>query len=256
MPPHRPLHAAPPASHIRANGASGRGLTTCSRSLRSLYYLLDLATGGDLYALLDIHPIFPEEWALFYTGSLALALRHMHKHCYVYRCAAPETCMQWQGVWSGMQTRRLSARRAFHRDMKPENVLLDSGGYVCLADMGFAKKVEDRTFTACGTDECAAPRTPHISVFQRLSSSVLSCANRLARPHSRPPATSSARGRVLTHAHAQRTYTRTHTRATERRRQVSRRCPSSPGTCPPSCSRARDAPRLQIGGGSGFCCMR
>lgn len=93
----------------------------------SLYYLLDLATGGDLYALLDIHPVFPEAWALFYTASLALALRHMHKHCYVYR------------------------------DMKPENVLLDSGGYVCLADMGFAKKVEDRTFTACGTDEYVPP---------------------------------------------------------------------------------------------------
>lgn len=39
--------------------------------------------------------------------------------------------------------------------MKPENVLLDSNGYVCLADLGFAKKIEDRTFTACGTDEYA-----------------------------------------------------------------------------------------------------
>jgi len=93
----------------------------------SLYYLLEMASGGDMYSLLDLHPVFPEEWALFYTASLALALRHMHKNCYVYR------------------------------DMKPENVLLDRGGYICLADMGFAKKVEDRTFTACGTDEYVPP---------------------------------------------------------------------------------------------------
>ena len=51
----------------------------------SLYYLLDLAAGGDLYSLLDLHPIFPEKWALFYTASLALALRHMHKNSFVYR---------------------------------------------------------------------------------------------------------------------------------------------------------------------------
>ena len=36
-------------------------------------------------------------------------------------------------------------------------MLLDAGGYVCLADMGFAKKVHDRTFTACGTDEYVPP---------------------------------------------------------------------------------------------------
>lgn len=51
----------------------------------SLYYLLDLAMGGDLYSLLDIHPIIPEDWARFYAASLSLALRHMHKNCYVYR---------------------------------------------------------------------------------------------------------------------------------------------------------------------------
>jgi serine/threonine protein kinase len=93
----------------------------------TLYFLLDLAPGGDLCTLLEHQPVFPEEWALFYTASLALALRHMHKHSFVYR------------------------------DMKPENVLLDQEGFICLADMGFAKKVADRTFTACGTDEYVPP---------------------------------------------------------------------------------------------------
>lgn len=41
--------------------------------------------------------------------------------------------------------------------MKPENVLLDSKGHVRICDFGFAKKVEDRTFTLCGTPEYLAP---------------------------------------------------------------------------------------------------
>ena len=54
----------------------------------------------------------------------------------------------------------LHARGIVYRDLKPENVLVDAGGYARLGDFGFAKALDPatgRTYTFCGTPGYVAP---------------------------------------------------------------------------------------------------
>ncbi|KAJ7756860.1 kinase-like domain-containing protein [Mycena maculata] len=70
---------------------------------------------------------FTPDVTRFYLATIVLALKYLHSFNIIYR------------------------------ELKPENLLLDSRGYLRLTDFGFAKIVDDRTWTLCGTPEYLAP---------------------------------------------------------------------------------------------------
>jgi len=99
------------------------------KSSLSLYMLLELSLGGELFNYLkscEKHRM-PEDHARFYCGGVVLAIEYLHSHNIVYR------------------------------DLKPENVVLSSNGYIKMIDFGFAKKIAYHTYTLCGTPEYLAP---------------------------------------------------------------------------------------------------
>ena len=51
----------------------------------------------------------------------------------------------------------MHSRSIIYRDLKPENLLICDDGYLKLTDFGFAKYLNERTYTLCGTPEYLAP---------------------------------------------------------------------------------------------------
>ena len=76
---------------------------------RSLYYVLDLCTGGELLGVLKRMTTFDVECTRFYGAQILDTIDFMH------------------------------ARGVIHRDLKPENVLLDDQMHVKITDFGTAK---------------------------------------------------------------------------------------------------------------------
>jgi len=92
-----------------------------------VYFLLDVCLGGELFTILRKRRYFDEPASKFYAACVVEAFAYMHGQSIVYR------------------------------DLKPENLVLDERGYLKVTDFGFAKVVEDRTFTLCGTPDYLAP---------------------------------------------------------------------------------------------------
>ena len=94
-----------------------------------LYMLLKMYQGGELQTVIhtDTRDGIPEWAAKFYAANMLEGLSYMHH------------------------------RHIIYRDLKPENVLLDSDGYTVIIDLGFAKIIKDKTYTFCGTPLYLAP---------------------------------------------------------------------------------------------------
>uniref|UniRef100_A0A914V1Z2 Uncharacterized protein n=1 Tax=Plectus sambesii TaxID=2011161 RepID=A0A914V1Z2_9BILA len=94
---------------------------------KCLYLLFDFVPGGELFSYLRASGRFGNRMSRFYAAEIVSALDYMH------------------------------SRNVVYRDLKPENLMLDSEGHLKITDFGFAKELLDRTWTLCGTPEYLAP---------------------------------------------------------------------------------------------------
>eukprot|EP00063_Salmo_salar_P056460 XP_014031295.1 PREDICTED: serine/threonine-protein kinase N2-like isoform X4 [Salmo salar] len=104
-------------------------LFACFQTPEHVCFVMEYTAGGDL--MMHIHAdVFTEPRAVFYSACVVLGLQFLHDHKIVYR------------------------------DLKLDNLLLDTDGYVKIADFGLCKEgmgYGDRTSTFCGTPEFLAP---------------------------------------------------------------------------------------------------
>ncbi|PIN25267.1 NDR serine/threonine kinase [Handroanthus impetiginosus] len=98
-----------------------------------LYLIMEYLPGGDIMTLLMRADVLSEDVARFYIAESILAIHSIHQHSYV------------------------------HRDIKPDNLILDRNGHLKLSDFGLCKPLEkyssmlleDGDFTTEGsTTEC------------------------------------------------------------------------------------------------------
>ncbi|CAJ1053639.1 serine/threonine-protein kinase N1-like isoform X3 [Xyrichtys novacula] len=104
-------------------------LFACFQTPEHVCFVMEYTAGGDL--MMHIHTdVFTEPRAVFYAACVVLGLQFLHDNKIVYR------------------------------DLKLDNLLLDTDGYVKIADFGLCKEgmgFGDRTSTFCGTPEFLAP---------------------------------------------------------------------------------------------------
>ncbi|XP_064087873.1 LOW QUALITY PROTEIN: serine/threonine-protein kinase Genghis Khan-like [Macrobrachium nipponense] len=98
----------------------------------NLYLVMDYYCGGDLLTLLSkFEDRLPEDMARFYIAEMILAIDSIHQLRYV------------------------------HRDIKPDNVLLDANGHIRLADFGSCLRLQEdgtvQSNVAVGTPDYISP---------------------------------------------------------------------------------------------------
>lgn len=99
------------------------------------YVVMDLLMGGDLkFHLNNTHKNgFSEKDVRFYVAGILLSLEYLH------------------------------SKRVLHRDVKPENVILDDKGYPHLTDLGVSVQT-DATLRHCGSSGTVAYMAPELHI--------------------------------------------------------------------------------------------
>jgi BR serine/threonine kinase len=103
-------------------------LMDCRESPHHLYMILELGANGELFDYLVSKRSLSREEALAFFREIIYGLDYLHQH----------------GIC--------------HRDMKPENILLDASKHIKIADFGFARWMKSNIAdTSCGSPHYAAP---------------------------------------------------------------------------------------------------
>ncbi|KAH9763128.1 AGC kinase family protein [Citrus sinensis] len=88
-----------------------------------LYLIMEYLPGGDVMTLLMREETLTETVARFYIAQSVLAIESIHKHNYI------------------------------HRDIKPDNLLLDQNGHMKLSDFGLCKPLDCTNLSAINENE-------------------------------------------------------------------------------------------------------
>ncbi|XP_010247369.1 PREDICTED: serine/threonine-protein kinase 38-like [Nelumbo nucifera] len=88
-----------------------------------LYLIMEYLPGGDMMTLLMREDTLTESVARFYIAQSVLAIESIHKHNYI------------------------------HRDIKPDNLLLDKNGHMKLSDFGLCKPLDCRALSTLDENE-------------------------------------------------------------------------------------------------------
>lgn len=101
------------------------------KDAQHIYFLLEYIKGSELFDVIREIGVLKKAVGRFYISSLILSVEYLHMKNIIYR------------------------------DLKPENVMVESDGYLKLIDMGTAKELKQnkgfRTFTIIGTPHYMAP---------------------------------------------------------------------------------------------------